>query len=375
MRLLIILSSSFALFACKHAAQGPPPQMPPSVVGVKKIVTEPLVEWEEFSARVEAVEIVELRPRVSGYIDRVLFTAGQLVEKDAILFEIDPLPYQVKQAQTAAMLSRADAALSSAQSEFNRVNELLAARAMTREEADARQSALLQAQASQAAAKAENDAALLDLDRTKVRSPISGKISRAMVTQGNQVSGQPGQSTVLTTIVSIDPVFAYADIDENTLLRVQKAIAEKKVKLDEKGRIPVELQLSDEKTFVHKGWFESLDNRVSATTGSIILRSIIPNENGKLLPGMFARIRIPLSEEVPTILLEETALKTDQGQKFVFVIDEKSTAQYRAVVLGPSVGQRRIIRSGLEVGDTVVVNGLAKIFMPGMPVQPEMITP
>ncbi len=349
--------------------------MPPSVVGVKKIVTEPLVEWEEFSARVEAVEIVELRPRVSGYIDRVLFTAGQLVEKDAILFEIDPLPYQVKQAQTAAMLSRADAALSSAQSEFNRVNELLAARAMTREEADARQSALLQAQASQAAAKAENDAALLDLDRTKVRSPISGKISRAMVTQGNQVSGQPGQSTVLTTIVSIDPVFAYANIDENTLLRVQKAIAEKKVKLDEKGRIPVELQLSDEKTFVHKGWFESLDNRVSATTGSIILRSIIPNENGKLLPGMFARIRIPLSEEVPTILLEETALKTDQGQKFVFVIDEKSTAQYRAVVLGPSVGQRRIIRSGLEVGDTVVVNGLAKIFMPGMPVQPEMITP
>ena len=152
---------------------------------------------------------------------------------------------------------------------------------------------------------------------------------------------------------------------------MQELIAKKQVKLDDNGRIPVQLQLADEEEFPHAGWFESLDNRVIASTGSIVLRAIIPNPEGKLLPGMFARIRLPLSAEKPTIVLSETAIKTDQGQKFVYVIDEKSLAQYRPVVLGPVMGQRRIIRSGLKEGDVVVVNGLAKIFMPGMPVVAE----
>jgi RND family efflux transporter MFP subunit len=169
-------------------------------------------------------------------------------------------------------------------------------------------------------------------------------------------------------------MFAYADIDENTLLRAQALISGKKVTLDAEGRIPVELKLGDETEFTHKGWFESLDNRVMAGTGSIVLRAIIPNPEGKLVPGMFARIRLPLSEKQATILVEETAIKTDQGQKFVYVIDEKSLAQYRPVVLGPSVQGKRIIRSGLKEGDVVVVNGLAKIFMPGMPVVPEPAT-
>ncbi len=362
--LLIVIA---ALCSCKRPAAGPPPQMPPPSVGVIKIVPEPLIEWEEFSARVEAIESVSLSPRVSGYLDAVHFSAGQTVTKDQMLFQIDPLPYQAKQAQTAALLQRAEAALATAKTEADRVPDLLIARAMTQEEADARLSNYQQAVASHAAALADNQLAQLVLERTKVLSPIAGKISRAMVTAGNPVN----LSTVLTTIVSVDPVHAYADLDENTLLRVQQLIDKKQVKLDDKGRIPVELQLADEKEFPHTGWFESLDNRVMASTGSIVLRAVIPNPEGKLMPGMFARIRLPLSSEKPTIIVSEAAIKTDQGQKFIYVIDEKSCAQYRPVVLGPGLGQRRIIRSGLQEGDVVVVNGLAKIFMPGMPVVPE----
>lgn len=341
--------------------------MPPAPVGVVTVAPEPIIEWEEFSARVEAIESVALSPRVSGYLDAVRFNAGEMVAKDQVLYQIDPLPYQAKQAQTAALLQRAEAALESAKSEAKRVPELLIARAMTQEEADARLSNYQQALASHAAAVADNQLAQLDLERTQVRAPIAGKISRALVTAGNPVN----PSTVLTTIVSIDPIHAYADLDENTLLRVQQLLAKKQVKLDDKGRIPVNLQLGNETDFPHQGWFESIDNRVTATTGSIVLRAVLPNPDGKLMPGMFARIRLPLSEEKPTIAIAEAAIKTDQGQKFVYVIDEQSCAQYRPVTLGPSLGLRRIIRSGLKEGDVVVVNGLAKIFMPGMPVKPE----
>lgn len=295
MKLPITLACALALSCCKRPELGPPPQMPPSPVGVMKIAAEPLIEWEEFSARVEAIESVSLSPRVSGYIDAVHFAAGELVTKDQLLFQIDPLPYQAKLSQTAALLQRAEAALASAKTEAQRVPELLIARAMTQEEADARLSNHQQAQASFAAAQADHQLAQLDFDRTKVVSPIAGKISRAMVTAGNPVT----PATVLTTIVSVDPVHAYADLDENTLLRVQQLIAKKQVKLDDKGRIPVQLQLADEKDFPHQGWFESLDNRVIASTGSIVLRAIIPNPDGKLMPGMFARIRLPLSAENP----------------------------------------------------------------------------
>lgn len=341
--------------------------MPPTPVEVMKIAPQPLVEWQEFSARVEAAESVSLSPRVSGYLDAVHVTAGAMVKKDQLLFEIDPLPYAAKKSQAEAVLARAEAAWQTAKSEAARVPELLAARAMTQEQADARISALAQAEAAWKAAQADRELADLDWQRTKVLAPIDGKISRALVTTGNAVN----LGTTLTTIVSVDPMHAYADLDENTLLRVQSLMAKKQIKLDEQGRIPVELQLADEKDYPHRGWFESLDNRVQASTGSIVLRAIIPNPSGRLVPGMFARIRIPLSAEQATVVIPEMAIKTDQGQKFVYVIDEKSCAQYRPVVLGPSLGMNRIIRSGLQEGDTIVVNGLAKIFMPGMPVAAE----
>lgn len=363
----LLLAGVLVLSHCQRSASTPPPAMPPTPVEVMKIAPQPLVEWQEFSARVEAAESVSLSPRVSGYLDAVHVTAGAMVKKDQLLFEIDPLPYAAKKSQAEAVLARAEAAWQSAKSEAARVPELLAARAMTQEQADARISALAQAEAAWKAAQADRELADLDWQRTKVLAPIDGKISRALVTTGNAVN----LGTTLTTIVSVDPMHAYADLDENTLLRVQSLMAKKQIKLDEQGRIPVELQLADEKDYPHRGWFESLDNRVQASTGSIVLRAIIPNPSGRLVPGMFARIRIPLSAEQATIVIPEMAIKTDQGQKFVYVIDEKSCAQYRPVVLGPSLGMNRIIRSGLQEGDTIVVNGLAKIFMPGMPVAAE----
>ena len=363
----LLLAGVLVLSHCQRSASTPPPAMPPTPVEVMKIAPQPLVEWQEFSARVEAAESVSLSPRVSGYLDAVHVTAGAMVKKDQLLFEIDPLPYAAKKSQAEAVLARAEAAWQTAKSEAARVPELLAARAMTQEQADARISALAQAEAAWKAAQADRELADLDWQRTKVLAPIDGKISRALVTTGNAVN----LGTTLTTIVSVDPMHAYADLDENTLLRVQSLMAKKQIKLDEEGRIPVELQLADEKDYPHRGWFESLDNRVQASTGSIVLRAIIPNPSSRLVPGMFARIRIPLSAEQATIVIPEMAIKTDQGQKFVYVIDEKSCAQYRPVVLGPSLGMNRIIRSGLQEGDTIVVNGLAKIFMPGMPVAAE----
>jgi len=363
----LLLAGVLVLSHCQRSASTPPPAMPPTPVEVMKIAPQPLVEWQEFSARVEAAESVSLSPRVSGYLDAVHVTAGAMVKKDQLLFEIDPLPYAAKKSQAEAVLARAEAAWQTAKSEAARVPELLAARAMTQEQADARISTLAQAEAAWKAAQADRELADLDWQRTKVLAPIDGKISRALVTTGNAVN----LGTTLTTIVSVDPMHAYADLDENTLLRVQSLMAKKQIKLNEEGRIPVELQLADEKDYPHRGWFESLDNRVQASTGSIVLRAIIPNPSGRLVPGMFARIRIPLSAEQATVVIPEMAIKTDQGQKFVYVIDEKSCAQYRPVVLGPSLGMNRIIRSGLQEGDTIVVNGLAKIFMPGMPVAAE----
>jgi len=363
----LLLAGVLVLSHCQRSASTPPPAMPPTPVEVMKIAPQPLVEWQEFSARVEAAESVSLSPRVSGYLDAVHVTAGAMVKKDQLLFEIDPLPYAAKKSQAEAVLARAEAAWQTAKSEAARVPELLAARAMTQEQADARISTLAQAEAAWKAAQADRELADLDWQRTKVLAPIDGKVSRALVTTGNAVN----LGTTLTTIVSVDPMHAYADLDENTLLRVQSLMAKKQIKLNEEGRIPVELQLADEKDYPHRGWFESLDNRVQASTGSIVLRAIIPNPSGRLVPGMFARIRIPLSAEQATVVIPEMAIKTDQGQKFVYVIDEKSCAQYRPVVLGPSLGMNRIIRSGLQEGDTIVVNGLAKIFMPGMPVAAE----
>jgi RND family efflux transporter MFP subunit len=199
-------------------------------------------------------------------------------------------------------------------------------------------------------------------------------VSRALLTEGNYVSGTAGSASMLTTVVSINPIYVYADIDEDKLLKFNELVAAKKLGTSGDGKIPVELQLADEQGFPHQGVIESFDNRLDANTGSILLRAVFSNDDGRIVPGLFARIRIPLSERHPAFLVDERAIGTDQAQKFVLTLSATNTVQYQAVELGPLIDGKRIIRSGLAAGQTIVVNGLARV-RPGMPVTPHAELP
>lgn len=371
-----ILSALAFLTACGKppgaAQQG---QMPPQPVTLAPVVERPLVEWGEFSGRIEAVQSVELRPRVSGYLTEVRFQAGALVKENEVLFLIDPRSYQAAADQAAGELKQAEAAAVSAQKEYERAAVLLAAKAISPEQADAREGAHHQAQGALLTAQAGMRAAALDMEFTEVRAPIAGRVSRAMVTAGNYVSGTAGGATLLTTIVSVDPVYAWVDMDENTLLKVQELKREKKLALDAMGRVPAEVQLSGEKDWPHKGWIESFDNRINTGTGSMAVRVELPNADGVFTPGLFARVRLPLTAEHPAVLIDESAIRTDQSRKFVITVDGQSLAQYRPVELGPNYEGKRIIRKGLAAGEKIVVNGQARVFMPGQPVVEEPAAP
>jgi RND family efflux transporter MFP subunit len=347
---------ALAIFSagCSHQAsqQGPPA----AAVTVAPVEQKEIVEWGEFTGRTEPVESVEIQPRVSGYIQEVRFQSGQLVKKGDVLFVIDPRWNQ-------AVLDQRQAEYDQAKSEAGRTDKLLANNAISAEEAEARKS-------KAEVAKAALDSAKLDLDYTEVKSPIDGRVSRALLTEGNYVSGNAGSASLLTTIVSVNPVYVYADIDEDTLLKFNELVYSKKLGTDDGGKIPVELQLADESEFPHKGYIESFDNKLDPSTGSILLRAVFPNDDGRIVPGLFARIRIPLSERHNALLIDERSIGTDQANKFVLTLSPTNTVQYQAVELGPLVDGKRVVRSGLEVGEKIVVNGMARV-RPGMPVTPQ----
>src|SRR5207247_1874917 len=356
----------FSVGCGRQLAEQPPS---PPVVTVAPVERQELVEWDEFTGRTEPVESVEVRPRVSGYIQEVRFQSGQLVKKGDVLFVIDPRWHQAEFDRRKAEFEQAKAHLDNAQREANRTGQLLKNNAISVEEGDARQSRYQEAKAALLAAQAALDSARLDLQYTQVRAPIDGRVSRALLTEGNYVSGVAGASTLLTTLVSVDPVYVYADLDENSLLKFNALAQAGKLETNRDGRIPVELQLADERDFPHRGYLESFDNRLDPNTGSILLRAIFPNPDGRVVPGLFARIRVPLSERHPVLLVEERAIGTDQAQKFVLTFTSTNTVAYRSVKLGPLVNGKRVVRSGVEGGQLIVVNGLARV-RPGMPVAP-----
>lgn len=355
--------------------ESPPPatgQMPPAPVTLETVETRELVEWEEFTGRVEPTETVELRPRVSGYITEVHFKAGGLVKAGEILFTIDQRAFQTKLRAAKAEVARAEAGANAAKREFDRVEELLRAKAIAPEQAETRESAFLQSEAMLESARAAEHSAEIEMEHTEVKAPISGRISRAITTTGNFVTAG---TTLLTTIVTVDPVYVYTDIDENSLLRLQALQREGKLHVDEKGRVPVEVQLANETTFDHKGHIESFDNRLDAGTGSMVLRCEFSNTDGQLTPGLFTRVRIPMTARYAALLVDEKSILTDQANKFVLGVDDKNLSVYRPVVLGPGVDGKRIIRSGLAAGEKIIVNGMARLPQPGMPVQPVKAEP
>jgi RND family efflux transporter MFP subunit len=329
---------------------------PPPAVTVAPVEQREIVEWNEFTGRTEPVQSVEVRPRVSGYIQEVKFQSGQLVKKGDVLFVIDPRWNQ-------AVYDQRKAEYDQARREEARTEQLLANKAISQEEADARK-------ANYEEAKAALDSARLDLDYSQVRAPIDGRVSRALLTEGNYVSGMAGSASLLTTLVSVDPVYVYADVDENSLLKFNDLVAANKIETNAAGKIPVQLELADETNFPHTGYIESFDNRLNPQTGSILLRAVFPNDDGKILPGLFARIRIPLSERHEALLVDEKAIGTDQSQKFVLTLTPTNTVAYQSVTLGSVIDGKRVILSGLRAGEQIVVNGLQRV-RPGSPVTPE----
>jgi len=366
--------SALLLVQCNRQQGGEPAgggmQMPPAQVTLAPVEERKLVEWREFTGRVEAMETVELRPRVSGYLDEVHFEAGQLVKEGEKLFTIDKRAFETRLAQATALLKGAEVAEMTSKKEFDRVKALLEAKALSPEQADTRESAYLQAAAALEGARAAHHSAEIELSHTDVRAPIAGRISRAIVTPGNYVSGMPGGASLLTTIVSVNPVFVYVDIDENSLIQLQSLRRAGKILLDEEKRIPVRMQLSGEEGYPHQGFIESFDNRLDAGTGSLVVRAQFEDKEGMLTPGLFARVEIPMTAEYPALLVSDSAILTDQANKYVLGVSAQNLSEYRPVVLGPTYEGKRIVRSGLKKGENIIVNGQARLPAPGMPVAP-----
>jgi multidrug efflux system membrane fusion protein len=351
----VTYSTTRALAAESPATVATPPPAPK--VTVAPVEEQLVTEFEELTGRVDAAETVELRARVSGHLESVRFQAGQLVRKGEVLFVIDPRWYR-------AQFDLARARFDVAEREAKRADELLTAAAISSEEVEARRARAAEARALLASAQ-------LDLEHTEVRAPIAGRVSRALVTAGNLVAGAPGNATLLASIVSIGDAFVYADVDETTVLKFNRLARENRL-VTENGRIPVELQLADETGFPRRGHVESADNRLNPATGSLALRLVFPNLDGALVPGLFARIRLPISAPQRALLISERAIGTDQSQKFVFALEKDNTVAYRTVKLGGIIGGKRIVRDGLRPGEEIVVNGLQRV-RPGMTVAPEHV--
>lgn len=334
-------------------------QPPPPEVSAAEVVVQRVNDWDEFTGRIESPEAVQIRPRVNGYIHEVRYTEGREVAKGDVLFVIDQRPYRAALAQAEAELARARAQAALAESEIERARKLLESRAISQEEHDEAIAADAQAQANVGAAQAAVELARLDLEFTEVRAPISGLAGRAMVTSGNLVTSG---NTLLTTVVSLDPVYVYFESDEQVYLRSSD--------LARRGtRNAVFVGLATDRGFPHEGVLDFVDNQVDPATGTIRARAVLDNADRRFTPGLFARVRLQSTDSQAAVLVDERAILTDQDRRYVYVLGEGDTAQRRDVQLGKSVEGLRIITSGLNEGDRVIVHGVQKIFFPGMPVQ------
>lgn len=361
------------LNGCKGQEAPPPP--PPKVTVSQPVVRE-LIEWDEYTGRIEAVDSVEVRARVNGYLESIHFKDGQIVKKGDLLFVIDPRPYQAELDQTEAELKLAKARLELAKNDLARAKKLLSSRAISEEEADTRASDERVAQATVEQSQAAIQAAKLNVDYTQVIAPISGRISRKLVTEGNLINGGTG-GTLLTTIVSLDPIYCYAEADEQAFLKYTRLAQEGKRPSSRQVRNPAYLALADETGFPHKGYMDFVDNQLDPNTGTIRGRAVFPNPDLTLTPGLFARVRIPGSGRYKAILLPDEAIGSDQSERFVLIVNKENTAERRKVELGPIVNGLRIIREGVKPEDWVIVKGLQRVVMPGVKIDPqrEKITP
>lgn len=336
---------------------------PPPEVDVVEIITQPVVLSESFTGRVEAAQTVDLRPRVSGYIQEVAFEEGELVEQGDLLFLIDQRPYQARIGAAQAELAQARSQLALAGSEAERARVLLGRQAISQEVHDQRQSALSNARAMVDAAEAALDTAELDLEYTRITAPVSGRTGRAMVTRGNLANAD---QSLLTTLVTIDPIHVYFEADEQAAFASHTMLNN-----GESNSLKIELGGDAARQFT--GTLDFIDNRLNPNTGTLQFRALLANPDGRIRPGEFARVEMPVARMEQALLVDRKAILTDQDRRYVYVVGENNLADRRQVSTGRQVGEQTVITDGLNAGDRVIVNGVQKVFMPGMEVSPQQV--
>ncbi len=350
-------------------AQAPAAEAPAMPVSVATVVQSDVAAWDEFSGRLEAVDRVDIRPRVAGTIQAVHFREGALVKKGDLLLTIDPAPYAADVQRAEAQVGAAQAKGAQAKGEQERSQRLWSEQAISKRELDERANGQLEADANLRAAQAALQTAQLSMDYTQVRAPVSGRVGKLEVTVGNLVAAGPG-APVLTTLVSVSPIYASFDADEQVVAKALKDVsAGGDRKLD---RIPVQMGTSASSDTPFEGRLQLVDNQVDAKSGTVRARAVFDNKDGQLMPGQFARIRMGQSTKTSSLLINERAVGTDQNKKFVMVVGADNKAQYREVTLGASVNGLRVIKTGLAANERIVVNGLQRV-RPGALVAPQVV--
>ncbi len=364
----LLIGSLFT--GCGKQAQ-PPTPLP--VVSVTQPVVREVVEWDEYIGRLESPETVEVRARVSGYLDKVHFKEGKEVKKGDLLFTIDPRPYQAEFDHANAEYERAVSQTDLAKNDFERAKRLIATKAISEEDYDTKSKTYTAVQAAVRSAKATLDSAKLNLEFTQIHAPIDGRISRAVVTEGNLISsGVAGSgATLLTTIVSLNPLYLYGDADERSVLKYLHLRREGTRVSARDELIPAEMGLADEAGFPHKGYMDFVDNRIDPGTGTMRARGVFSNEDHSLSPGFFGRIRIPGSGKYPALLIPDRALGSDQAQKFVYVVNAEKKVEFRPVKIGPMIDGLRVVKEGLKPGEQIVIEGLMRV-RPGIVVEAKL---
>jgi RND family efflux transporter MFP subunit len=369
----VIACALVLLAGCGKSGGGAQSAPPPPQVSVAQVLEKRVKDWDEFTGRLQAVESVEIRPRVSGYIDRVAFTEGSLVKSGDLLFVIDPRPYKADYDRAAADVKRYKTALELARIELVRVQRLKDSGAVSEEELDERKSTVAQAESNVAGSEAALEAASLNMNFTRVTSPIAGRVSRAEVTRGNLVTGGSNGGTLLSSVVSMDPIYLYFDADEQSYLRYAQIARSDERPNSRDSRKPVQVGLADEEGFPHAGTVDFVDNQLNPQTGTIRARAVLQNKEGRFAPGLFARVQLLGSGEYSAILIEDRAVNTDQSQKYVLLLGADDQIEYRKVTLGRVIEGLRIVREGLKPGDVIVVNGAQRVH-PGVKVTPQRVT-
>jgi RND family efflux transporter MFP subunit len=365
---LLWRSVGFVFLTGALAGCNPPPpvaETPPPPVTVSQPVVRETIDRDDYDGRIAAVETFEVRARVRGYLVKVNFEAGQMVKAGDLLYEIDPRPYKVTLEGAEAIKMAAEASLTFARSESNRVRSLAGKGGASREEVEVWASKMVVAQGELAKAQAAVDQAKLDLDFTTIKSPIAGKISRTQVTVGNLINAGGGE-TLLTTVVTVDPMYVYFDVPERSLLQYRTEFRKDKAKGGQlpplkELKIPVEVALEGEQGYTHHGFLDFADNRVNPSTGTIQTRGVLPNPKRDLEAGMRARVRIPVSDPHEVLMVTERAVGNDQGRKFLYVVNDQNLVERRDVQLGRVEGGMQIIREGLKREDWVIVNGIQRV--------------